>query len=273
MVKVISVVALTAILPYVSALFIPPTSKGGYESDYEAPIHTSSNAKTIDGQYIVVFHPHTDDGAIAQHHTFLQTTLLAQPPIARSGSSQQPFGWHNPLNDLFGMIKHTYNITNKLKGYSGRFSDGAIDLLRRDPNVAYIERDQEMHIYEQEKNAPWGLARLSHKESLGFSTFNKYDYDARGGLGVTGKFIISTRLTDFQLTLLTQVSISTMKNLKAELFGVLLSRLVMKMRMVMVMEHMLLVPLLQRRMVLQRKPRLLPSRSSVPMEVVPCPMS
>jgi len=188
MVKVISVVALTAILPFVSALFIPETTyRGGHHRpDYEAPIHTSSNAKTIENQYIVVFHPHADDSAIALHHTFLQTTLLAQPAIDRSGSSQRHFGWHNPLSDVFGTIKHTYNITNKLKGYSGTFSDRAIDVLRKDPMVAYIEPDQEVHIYEQEKNAPWGLARLSHKESLGFSTFNKYDYDARGGQGVTG---------------------------------------------------------------------------------------
>lgn len=194
MVKVISAVALAALLPYVSALFIPDyitkatSRKPFHDSDYEAPIHTSSNAKTIENQYIVVFHPHADDSAIATHHTFLQTTLLAQPPsLGQLGSgSQQPLGWHNPLNDLFGMVKHTYNITNKLKGYSGTFSNAAIDILRRDPNVAYIEPDQEVTIFEQEKNAPWGLARISHRESLGFSTFNKYDYDARGGEGVTG---------------------------------------------------------------------------------------
>ena len=84
------------------------------------------------------------------------------------------------------MIKHTYSIGNKLKGYSGSFSASAIDLLRKDPRVAYIEQDQEVNIFETEKNAPWGLARLSHRESLGFSTFNKYDYDSRGGEGVTG---------------------------------------------------------------------------------------
>jgi len=193
MVKVISLVALTALLPYVSALFIPsPLPErfhGGSDNAYEAPIHTSSNAKTIENQYIVVFHPHAADNAIAAHHTFLQTMLLAQPPRPeRDGSTQQPLGWHNPLNNLFGMVKHTYNITNKLKGYSGMFTPTAIDMLRRDPNVAYIEQDQEVHVCVQEKNAPWGLARLSHKESLGFSTFNKYDYDARGGQGVTGTF-------------------------------------------------------------------------------------
>jgi|SRR5579862_6647085 cerevisin len=193
MVKVISAVALVTLLPYVSALFIPDyitkatSRKPFHDSDYEAPIHTSANAKVIENQYIVVFHDHADEHAIANHHTFLQTTFLAQPPrLAQAGGSQQTLGWHNPLSDLFGMVKHTYNISNKLKGYSGTFSNAAIDMLRRDPNVAFIEPDQEVHTFEQEKNAPWGLARISHRESLGFSTFNKYDYDARGGEGVTG---------------------------------------------------------------------------------------
>ena len=189
MVKVISVAALATLLPYVTALFIPEYITEAvrfHESGYEAPIHTSANAKTLENQYIVVFHPHADDDAVAAHHSFLQTTLLAQPPRVSQSGSQQTFGWHNPLQDLFGMVKHTYNITNKLKGYSGTFSTAAIDLLRKDPNVAYVELDQEVTVYAQEKNAPWGLARLSHRQSLGFSTFNKYDYDSRGGEGVTG---------------------------------------------------------------------------------------
>lgn len=35
-----------------------------------------------------------------------------------------------------------------------------------------------------EKNAPWGLARISHRDSLSFGTFNKYLYSADGGEGV-----------------------------------------------------------------------------------------
>lgn len=35
-----------------------------------------------------------------------------------------------------------------------------------------------------EKNAPWGLARISHRDSLSFSTFNKYLYANDGGEGV-----------------------------------------------------------------------------------------
>jgi cerevisin len=188
MVRVISVLALATLVPYyVAALYIPQDHKSFGDTGYEAPITTSANAKTLENQYIVVFHPHVEDSDIAQHHSFLQTMLLAQAPIsAPVGSPQQPLGWHNPLHDLFGMLKHTFNINNQLKGYSGTFSSAAIELLRKDPNVAYIEPDQEVHVYAQEKNAPWGLARLSHRQSLSFSTFNKYDYDARGGEGVTG---------------------------------------------------------------------------------------
>jgi len=35
-----------------------------------------------------------------------------------------------------------------------------------------------------EKNAPWGLARISHRDGLGFGTFNKYIYTEDGGEGV-----------------------------------------------------------------------------------------
>lgn len=37
---------------------------------------------------------------------------------------------------------------------------------------------------EVEKNSPWGLARISHRDSLSFGTFNKYLYTAEGGEGV-----------------------------------------------------------------------------------------
>lgn len=37
---------------------------------------------------------------------------------------------------------------------------------------------------ETEKSAPWGLARISHRDELTFSTFNKYLFSADGGEGV-----------------------------------------------------------------------------------------
>lgn len=42
-----------------------------------------------------------------------------------------------------------------------------------------------------EKNAPWGLARISHRESLSFGNFNKYLYAEEGGEGVDA-YVIDT---------------------------------------------------------------------------------
>ena len=53
--------------------------------------------------------------------------------------------------------------------------------------VAYVEKDSIVHTMEDgelEKNSPWGLARISHRKSLSFGTFNKYLYSADGGAGV-----------------------------------------------------------------------------------------
>lgn len=47
-----------------------------------------------------------------------------------------------------------------------------------------------------EKNAPWGLARISHRDSLSFGTFNKYLYAEEGGEGVDAYVIDTGTNTD-----------------------------------------------------------------------------
>ena len=42
-----------------------------------------------------------------------------------------------------------------------------------------------------EKGSPWGLARISHRKSLSFSTFDKYLYTEEGGEGVDA-YIVDT---------------------------------------------------------------------------------
>jgi cerevisin len=42
-----------------------------------------------------------------------------------------------------------------------------------------------------EKNAPWGLARISHRDTLSFGTFNKYLFATEGGEGVDA-YVIDT---------------------------------------------------------------------------------
>lgn len=53
--------------------------------------------------------------------------------------------------------------------------------------MEYVEKDSVVHAMEDpeiQKNAPWGLARISHRDALTFGTYNKYLHAADGGEGV-----------------------------------------------------------------------------------------
>lgn len=53
-----------------------------------------------------------------------------------------------------------------------------------------------MESSEVEKSAPWGLARISHRDGLSFGTFNKYLYATDGGEGVDAYTIDTGIYTD-----------------------------------------------------------------------------
>lgn len=153
-----------------------------------APVISSSNAKEIPGSYMIKFKKHVTTNLAAVHHDWVQdihaSTQNAKMELKKR--SQSPM-----VDDIFHGLKHTYNIAGSLMGYSGHFDEDVIEQIRRHPDVELIEKDQEVHTLghsddegELEKNAPWGLARISHRDSLSFGTFNKYLYAADGGEGV-----------------------------------------------------------------------------------------
>jgi len=151
----------------------------------EAPLIQSANAKHIPNAYIVKFKDHVKHTEAAAHHSWVQGihTQTESRKLELRKRSQFP-----TLDDTFDGLKHTYNIAGNFLGYSGHFDDEVLKLLRRHPDIEYVEQDQEVHTMEDdsetEKNAPWGLARISHRDTLSFGTFNKYIYSADGGDGV-----------------------------------------------------------------------------------------
>ncbi|EMC93724.1 hypothetical protein BAUCODRAFT_36171 [Baudoinia panamericana UAMH 10762] len=150
-----------------------------------APIFSAENAKEIPDNYIVVFKKHVTEKHAANHHSWVQDVHLnvQNRKVELRKRSQTPM-----VDDIFGGLKHTYNIAGSLLGYSGHFDEDVIEQIRRHPDVEFIEKDQEVHTLsadpEVEKNAPWGLARISHRNSLTFGNFNKYLYTSEGGEGV-----------------------------------------------------------------------------------------
>jgi cerevisin len=183
-----------------------------------APILSSSNAEVVPNSYIIKFKKHVNDDSATAHQTWIQEVHNFRE-TERSDLKKRG----QMVDDVFRGLKHTYKIGQDFVGYSGHFDEDVIEKVRRHPDVSslcpafrnhvasnanrapkqveYIERDSIVHTMsvtedskcdsELEKSAPWGLARISHRNTLGFSTFNKYLYAAEGGEGVDA-YVIDT---------------------------------------------------------------------------------
>jgi subtilisin family serine protease len=83
-----------------------------------------------------------------------------------------------------GAVGHVYR--NALQGFSGEFSQGALDALRKNPSVALIEADGAATTTETA--ASWGLDRIDQAR---LPLNGSYDVPAAAGTGVTA-YIIDT---------------------------------------------------------------------------------
>ncbi|KAK3363441.1 peptidase S8/S53 domain-containing protein [Lasiosphaeria hispida] len=179
------------------AVAAPTVSHESIHGD-AAPILSSSNAEVVPNSYIIKFKKHVKDASASDHHTWIQK-LHSNRENERMDLRKR--GQIPVVDDVFRGLKHTYKIGQDFLGYAGHFDDEVIEQVRRHPDVEYIERDSIVHTMsikeetqcngETEKSSPWGLARVSHRDSLTFATFNKYLYAADGGEGVDA-YVIDT---------------------------------------------------------------------------------
>lgn len=200
----VSVIAasLLPLLNLASAVYIPTdpevlaqfsqytkSSKPSEES-VVAPFVTSEHAKknVVKDSYIIVFHDDAEDALISQHFMWLDETNSQH--ILAKGGEQQPL---SASSEEGHGIKHMFNVANSLKGYSGKFLPETIEAIRKNKLVKYVEHDSLVFAtdFATEHDAPWGLARISHREPLSLGNFNKYLYDDEGGEGVTA-YVIDT---------------------------------------------------------------------------------
>ncbi|KAL8907528.1 MAG: hypothetical protein Q9171_005820 [Xanthocarpia ochracea] len=169
-----------AVLPLLASS--SPVLNIGTIHNEAAPLLSSIQAKEIPDSYIVVFKKHVSHEAATVHHSWVQDQHVEVEKTKRQLSKRSL----TPLT-TYGGLKHTYNLAGGFLGYSGHFDEDVIEKVRRHPDVDYIERDSEVHTMddpETQKSAPWGLARISHRDELTFSTFNKYLFSNDGGEGV-----------------------------------------------------------------------------------------
>ncbi|TBU58464.1 peptidase S8/S53 domain-containing protein [Dichomitus squalens] len=161
-----------------------------------APLYVEEHPHgTVNNSYIIMLKDGTAPTLLANHMNFVQTVHAADPEA-----------------NAFAGLTHVYD--GHILGYAGKFSKNVIDHIRMMPEVDYVEHDQVVRTLEVErhadfetekhatqKGAPWGLARISHRAKLTFSTFTKYEYDTDGGAGVDVYVIdtgINTKHVEFE---------------------------------------------------------------------------
>jgi aqualysin 1 len=101
-------------------------------SDEQSDAPTTLN-KEISGSYIVVLKDNVSPDSVAK-------------------KKEQELG---------GKTKHTYK--HALKGFSIEISDDQAEKLRANPEVAYVEQDQEVQAFDQ--ILPWGIDKIDADES------------------------------------------------------------------------------------------------------------
>jgi subtilisin family serine protease len=84
-------------------------------------------------------------------------------------------------------IRASYRYESALQGFAAKLSAAALEALRRDPRVAYIERDQVAHAIGTQTPATWGLDRIDQHD---LPLDNTYNYN-QTGTGVDA-YIIDT---------------------------------------------------------------------------------
>ena len=98
-----------------------------------APLLSSSNSKEVPDSYIVVFKKDVTQTSAAAHHSWVQDLHLE----TESTKSELRKRSQIPMStDIFGGLRHTYDIAGSLLGYSGHFAGDVIEQVRRHPDVS-----------------------------------------------------------------------------------------------------------------------------------------
>ncbi|HEU4560153.1 MAG TPA: S8 family peptidase [Longimicrobium sp.] len=113
------------------------------EAPTAAPVRAGGAGKAIPGEYIVVLNEGANPRSVA----------------AIAG------------------VDPRFVYTAALNGFSATLNAGQLNALQHNPNVAYIEQDQEVQATTTQSNATWGLDRIDQRDLPLNST---YDYTPTG---------------------------------------------------------------------------------------------
>ncbi|CCE65601.1 hypothetical protein TPHA_0M00230 [Tetrapisispora phaffii CBS 4417] len=158
-----------------------------------AALHDNGVGTADHDRYIIVFKKGVFKEQVDQHLKMMSALFRRlseeQRPAAAPGASA--------LRDGFDRVMDTFEVAGAFSGYIATVaSPKIVDFIRLNPLVDYVEKDSVVHsLDETQNNAPWGLARISHREGLNLGNFNKYLYASNSaGKGVTA-YVVDTGIS------------------------------------------------------------------------------
>lgn len=101
-----------------------------------APLHIPNSDSLVNNQYIVVLKDETPADTFDAHVNFVDFA-----------SQTTPLWGENGLNHVWD--------GSLLKGYSGRFSEDVLDMIRRRPEVDFVEQSQIVSVAETQNPSTW----------------------------------------------------------------------------------------------------------------------
>lgn len=124
----------TAALPLLAALASSSPVLLDSINNEAAPVISSLNGETVPDKYIVVFKKHVKHADALEHHDWVQN-VHTQQQVAKLELKKRNLG-SSFEEEVFGGLKHTFNIAGSLLGYSGHFDEETIEAVRRHPDVS-----------------------------------------------------------------------------------------------------------------------------------------
>ncbi|RSM14798.1 Alkaline proteinase [Fusarium ambrosium] len=151
------------------ALFLGALLPAALAAPVDGPVRREEAA--VPNKYIVTLKPEASDSKISAHLNWVGDVHR------RSLSKRDTAG-----------VEETYNISN-WNAYAGEFDDATIEEIKNSPEVAFVEPDYEVYLWDMEElesralttqtGATWGLGTISHRTSGSTS----YIYDTSAGSG------------------------------------------------------------------------------------------
>lgn len=138
--------------------------------------------------------------------------------VMKPGLSQQEFNTHKEqINEKQKVVKGAqlkafsrnsgiigeFDLQGKVRGYTGYFAPETLEYLKNLEVVKLIEKDEnsKSHKMTNDRLAPWGLTRISQRDTINHFNYKGYTYDDEGGTNVTAYIIdsgINTNHVEFE---------------------------------------------------------------------------